>query len=833
MNIMKRKVLAFLWIVFLFFGMNTSQSRAQGWDLMFEQVGGLYITDLFFIDANQSNTGWMLSTSSIFQTADGGATWTEYSNGLETGCNSVCFVDENIGYVSNGYGKIFKSTDGGQNWATIYDWSGNHLGEIAFKDAMNGVCAGNDLIYTNDGGTTWHYSQNSYTTNNLCYTGGDTYFATDGYSMKVLKSTDNGVSFTEVHEASEYINTCAFADENHGLVGGVNQVLNITANGGQTWAPKVLGDAEDDLFSSAYYDADTVYVAGGPEIFKSTNGGTTWYVDAEIPGEHQSMFITKTNAVYVSSIINFSIMQIWKKQGNMPLVADFVADEPDNCGSTGIQFTDLSYYNPTSWLWSFEGGEPSTSTEQNPTVSYSTPGLYNVSLTVWRDGHSTSITKTNYIGIYELPEAPATPGGDADICSGFNFDYSVPFDENVQSYTWELIPASAGNLLVDMNEATLEADNTWTGDFTLKVKASNVCGESPWSGNFEGTLHANPTAYLITGGGSFCENSPGVEIGLSMSELGINYTVFRDGTAIGDYPGTGSPMSFGLVNIAGYYEVLGSSEYCSVYMQNQMEVTEINTPGQAGAPSGPQNVCMEVSSEYISTGAAYADSYIWALEPAEAGTIDPSGTEATISWNAAFSGTAILSLTGLNDCGEGEVSAPFLIYVNYLPAPLINGLNLVCNLETDNYSVAENEGNTYNWEVSGGEVIAGQGTSEVMVTWGTPGTGNILVTETNESGCVGVSENFVVTIDECTGIGEAGAQNGVKLFPNPVGDKLNVTVASTADVFVYSINGKLLLKKKDISGTCQLDVSSLENGAYIVKVVSDGQAISSKINILR
>ncbi|HEY9116093.1 MAG TPA: T9SS type A sorting domain-containing protein, partial [Bacteroidales bacterium] len=99
--------------------------------------------------------------------------------------------------------------------------------------------------------------------------------------------------------------------------------------------------------------------------------------------------------------------------------------------------------------------------------------------------------------------------------------------------------------------------------------------------------------------------------------------------------------------------------------------------------------------------------------------------------------------------------------------------------------------------------------------------------------CVGVSENFVVTIDECTGIGDNGEQGSVKLFPNPVSDKLNITLSSTADVFVYSISGQLLLQQKEISGTYQMDVSGLENGSYIVKVIGKNESFTARINVIK
>jgi PKD repeat protein len=83
-----------------------------------------------------------------------------------------------------------------------------------------------------------------------------------------------------------------------------------------------------------------------------------------------------------------------------PSVADFTADQTTVYPSTDVIYTDLSTNNPTSWLWVFDGGTPSTSTAKNPKVTYNTPGSYNVSLTVSNSGGSPSTKlKGSYISV--------------------------------------------------------------------------------------------------------------------------------------------------------------------------------------------------------------------------------------------------------------------------------------------------------------------------------------------------------------------------------------------------------------------------------------------------
>ena len=50
-----------------------------------------------------------------------------------------------------------------------------------------------------------------------------------------------------------------------------------------------------------------------------------------------------------------------------------------------VQFRDLSTGRPTSWAWEFTGTDPLTSTDQHPTVTYTTPGTYSLMLTASND----------------------------------------------------------------------------------------------------------------------------------------------------------------------------------------------------------------------------------------------------------------------------------------------------------------------------------------------------------------------------------------------------------------------------------------------------------------
>jgi len=75
------------------------------------------------------------------------------------------------------------------------------------------------------------------------------------------------------------------------------------------------------------------------------------------------------------------------------LAAAFDANVTSGVAPLTVRFTDTSSGNPTAWLWTF--GDGNTSTDQNPTHTYTAPGNYTVSLAV--NGGEGAYTRPAYI----------------------------------------------------------------------------------------------------------------------------------------------------------------------------------------------------------------------------------------------------------------------------------------------------------------------------------------------------------------------------------------------------------------------------------------------------
>jgi len=97
--------------------------------------------------------------------------------------------------------------------------------------------------------------------------------------------------------------------------------------------------------------------------------------------------------------------------GATGITANFEADVEALCQDGQVNFTDLSAPGITGWEWTFEGGTPETSSEQNPTVMYETAGTFDVSLTVSDGSNSATVENEDMIMVYALPDVTfGSPG---------------------------------------------------------------------------------------------------------------------------------------------------------------------------------------------------------------------------------------------------------------------------------------------------------------------------------------------------------------------------------------------------------------------------------------
>ena len=161
----------------------------------------------------------------------------------------------------------------------------------------------------------------------------------------------------------------------------------------------------------------------------------------------------------------------------------------------------------------------------------------------------------------EFPEVDLGP--DQYICPGQTISVDAGGEEGY-SYFWANV--ETGEILGQERVLVVDAPGHYG---VLVLNESGL----PGSDHIYVFEASSPVIFQLTGGGEYTPPDQGVEIGLSGSELGVNYTLIRDAEELGQWVGTGHELSFG-VQSAGIYTVLAVSQQhgCQAEMEGVAEV---------------------------------------------------------------------------------------------------------------------------------------------------------------------------------------------------------------------------------------------------------------------
>ncbi len=293
--------------------------QGENWEYKYLGISGEgWILDIDFPQGNP-DVGYAVGRySRILKTTDSGETWIQQSNpGAEYQDLRAVHFPENadVGYAVGGlnaydtlYPLILKTTDGGQNWVEqISPVDGGYHGVFFCNNNLGYACGGSTgyygvnhkgiVIKTTNGGATW---QLIYNRPNEKITG--IYFLTPSlgfiyvinagggtYSSYIKRTTNGGTSWDSIGSpercAVHYRFSFSFANRQIGY--GVGQEYDInfehgrifkTTNGGTTWFSIRKDPALANLYAVDFPEGDQTGYAVGDSgcVLKTTNGGTNW-----------------------------------------------------------------------------------------------------------------------------------------------------------------------------------------------------------------------------------------------------------------------------------------------------------------------------------------------------------------------------------------------------------------------------------------------------------------------------------------------------------------------------------------------------------------------------
>ncbi|MFN0034303.1 MAG: PKD domain-containing protein [Saprospiraceae bacterium] len=566
--------------------------------------------------------------------------------------------------------------------------------------------------------------------------------------------------------------------------------------------------------------------------------------------------------------------------------AGFSANTTSGCAVLTVNFTDISAGSPVSWEWSFPGGTPSSSTEQNPSVQYFTPGVYDVTLVVTSVGGSTSsYTQEDIITVNGAPSAGFGSSVDGSTATFTNNS------SDATSYVW-----SFGD---DSNSTEQNPSHTYTSDGTYNVtlSATNNCGTTIFEQTV--TIATPPTAGFTSSDLSGCTPFTVVFTNASSDNAtsfawdfpGGNPATSADSnpTVIWNTAGvytvtltasnsTGSSTSTAIVTVnaaptAGFtYQVGGLTAVFSNTSSNgtsylwdfgdgsdsSMEANPSHTYAQTGsytvtlsvtnqcgtitivqtaliegAPPVPAinanntSGCLPFSVQFSDQSAGEPTAWNWTFAggtPSNSSDQNPS-----VSYSAPGTYDVTLEVTNI----FGTASQVFPAYITVQAAPTA-GFTFVANQTTVTFTNNSQNATAYSWNFGDGSLPSNE--QNPTHTYAAPGTYTVTLSASNNCGSTIFEQIIVLT----SGTGEAAWLEGFRLFPNPNTGIFTVEMSglpqNEVEFVLFNALGQTI--KRETAGFSagallrSFDYGDLAAGVYTLRVQADGgQAIFVKMAV--
>lgn len=457
-------------------------------------------------------------------------------------------------------------------------------------------------------------------------------------------------------------------------------------------------------------------------------------------------------------------------------VASFSANQTTVCANQTIDFTNQST-NSTSWQWSFPGGNPSTSTSQNPQIQYPGSGTYSVTLIATNSGGIDTLVKTNYITVNPLPTASITAGGSTIFCQ----PGSVTLNANSGpgfSYQWKKNTAD----ILGANESSYVSN--LAGSYTCTF--SDGCG-SALSNAIDVIVNSVPSAPAIPVGSVIaCKSSTNNAYSVASVNGADTYTwTVPAGATISSGQGTNSiTIQFSTTAGSGNICVYGSNS-CGNSPATCLAITTTSS-----VPATPISISGNVVNCPGSSGAVFsclavanATTYNWTL-PANSSITSGMGTNSiTVSFLSTFT-SGYIKVAAANCKGSGGSRSLTLYSKPATPGVPTGPITGVCaGTSNVTYTIAPvNLATYYTWIApTNATIVSGQGTTSVTLNFNSVFTsGSLNVSAGNACG----SGNSRATTIRSISLTPGTITGPATVCPNQTG--LAYSIAAVAGATTYN-----------------------------------------------
>lgn len=531
--------------------------------------------------------------------------------------------------------------------------------------------------------------------------------------------------------------------------------------------------------------------------------------------QEQAQYMRSVLVNYRGSYLNSNGCTVWPNPG-------FYTKFTNVCTGSLVQFVDTTFNDPASWQWTFAGGTPATSSQQNPIVLYDTPGTYSVTLRAFNaNGFDEEIT-TNYITV---GVGGVTPVFEEDFESG-QTGWTVDNADNGVGWVYSNATGNGGNNAMGINlfnYTTIGERDALNSPIIDMNGISSATMEldyayRPYSSSDTDSL----IIYISTDGGATYPHRVFADGGSSLATGSLENGNFTP-TFGEDWCET-SCLNIDLTAYAGMSNVRIRFESYNGY-GNNIYIDNISVYGACTAPVSttlaPQAAfsqsdtfgCGNTTIDFVDESLYGSTSWQWLFpggSPPQSSAQNPS-----ISYNQP--GTYNVSLTVLNANGTNTVTKQAVVTIAGDMTATTTDLNPSCvgsNSGTVAVSVdGGTPGYTFNW-------ATGTGTDTILT--GLAGGLND-VTITDQAGCETVVQ---VNVDE-------NPKLNLLMGASPNTGGPDETPTGTASVSVGSGTGVAPYTYSWSNGSTAATAEQLEAGTYTVTVTdATGCTASESVTVV-
>ena len=250
----------------------------------------------------------------------------------------------------------------------------------------------------------------------------------------------------------------------------------------------------------------------------------TYTTDATEGTHTHTTKLVVTDSTGATAIVRKDITVQWTETSVAPS-ANFSATPLNGAAPLSVQFTNQTTGTaPITYAWDYYNDGVTDSTQTNPSVVLSTPGVYSIKLTATNPAGTNSIVKTSYITVTDIPSgnilyaaSPPSGSGLTAVVAGSSsdqgsriqacLDYALP-----HGYTTVAMPAGAtiwnSLRLIIPAGITMDGQNCLirkvAGSQQADYQTLNIygtCRNTRWQGTTNGTTRDSACGlYLFSGG---------------------------------------------------------------------------------------------------------------------------------------------------------------------------------------------------------------------------------------------------------------------------------------------------------------------------------------------